>query len=162
MRPSTLCMPGSECPSNAVARRLPESPGFSHGEVQAAPVTLWGFILSGTPLVQEAAAQGYMTEARAMSLQPRRWAALWPLLPPGRALARQAALLTAHAMCSAAGSRSSRHRRRRCPQALGASPPRWAAEAAGAVARLRGRHGPPAGAADAGRTTPSGQHLCGS
>ena len=44
----------------------------SVGSTEAAPVTLWGFILSGTPLVQEAAAQGYMTEARAMSLQPRR------------------------------------------------------------------------------------------
>jgi predicted transcriptional regulator len=27
-------MPGSECPSNAIARWLPESPHFSAGEVQ--------------------------------------------------------------------------------------------------------------------------------
>jgi hypothetical protein len=27
-------MPGWESPSNTVARRFPESPGFSHGEVQ--------------------------------------------------------------------------------------------------------------------------------
>src|SRR5262249_24270259 len=27
-------MPGSERPTNAAARRCPESPGFSHGEVQ--------------------------------------------------------------------------------------------------------------------------------
>jgi hypothetical protein len=29
-------MPGWESPSNTVARRFPESPGFSHGEVQLA------------------------------------------------------------------------------------------------------------------------------
>ena len=34
MRPSTRCMPGSERPTNAAARRYPESPSFSHGEVQ--------------------------------------------------------------------------------------------------------------------------------
>jgi len=59
-----------------------------------------------------------------------RWHSAGP--PQWRAIARQAALLTAHAMCSAdAGSRSSRHRRRRFPQALGESPPPRAAAAAG-------------------------------
>jgi len=64
--------------------------------------------------------------------------ARWPAdaaaagLHPGRALAREVALLTAHAMCSAAaGSRSERHRRRCFPQALGASPPWQDADAAG-------------------------------
>ena len=67
--------------------------------------------------------------------------------PPGRARARQAGLLTAHAMCSAdAGSRSSRRRGHRFPQALGASPPWRGAAAAGlppwrALARRAARRG---------------------
>src|SRR4249920_3443053 len=34
MRPSTRYMPGLERPTNTAARRFPESPGFSRGEVQ--------------------------------------------------------------------------------------------------------------------------------
>jgi hypothetical protein len=34
-------MPGSERPTNAVARRFPESPHFSAGEVQVAALHPW-------------------------------------------------------------------------------------------------------------------------
>src|SRR5262245_27644321 len=51
-------MPGSERPTNAAARRSPESPGFSHGEVQANPQADQGrSVMTGDTTDAVAAAQ---------------------------------------------------------------------------------------------------------